>query len=385
MSWAIWITGLPGSGKSALARAAAEELRAQGEPVTVLEMDAVRRVLTPAPAYSDAEREVVYRALVFLAVLLTGQGRPVIVDATAHRRAWRDLARRRIARFAEVQLSCPLDVCREREARRTEGHAPRGIYARAGAPGATVPGVDVPYEPALAPDLVARTDVEEIPAAAARVVALARHLAPSAPVRRSGEGVGWAVWITGRTGSGKSTLARAVIDALSARGRSARCLTPQEVWREIGPEGLGPVAAQDMVHRVLASAAWVLTEAGVAVIVDAGAPRRAWLELARSLVRHFGEVHLVCPREICLERDRAARWDLRFARPRDAGPPVETRSIEVMFDYQESVRAELTLHTHVQGLWTTVEEVLELVRRLPARGAAPIHHAERRESCESES
>ena len=31
MSWAIWITGIPGSGKSAIARAAATELEASGE------------------------------------------------------------------------------------------------------------------------------------------------------------------------------------------------------------------------------------------------------------------------------------------------------------------------------------------------------------------
>ena len=36
MSWAIWITGLPGSGKSVLARAAAETLRARGVPVKIL-------------------------------------------------------------------------------------------------------------------------------------------------------------------------------------------------------------------------------------------------------------------------------------------------------------------------------------------------------------
>jgi adenylylsulfate kinase-like enzyme len=37
MSWAIWITGVPGSGKSVLAQAVAAELRALGEPVRVLE------------------------------------------------------------------------------------------------------------------------------------------------------------------------------------------------------------------------------------------------------------------------------------------------------------------------------------------------------------
>ena len=99
MSWAIWITGLPGSGKSVLARATAAELRAGGEPVVVLELDAIRKIVTPSPTYSDTERDVVYHALVYMAAVLTESGTPVIIDATAHRSAWRATAShsRRIA------------------------------------------------------------------------------------------------------------------------------------------------------------------------------------------------------------------------------------------------------------------------------------------------
>ena len=180
MSWAIWITGPPGSGKSSVARAAAALVRARGEQVTLLELDAIRRKITPTPQYTDAERDLVYRALGYMAATLVEAGVPVIVDATAHRRAWREAARTAIPRFAEVQLCCPLDVCRERERTRPRGHAPAGIYARAGRPGATVPGVDVPYEPAVAPDLKIDTTVDDVGAAAAKVATLASRLAASA-------------------------------------------------------------------------------------------------------------------------------------------------------------------------------------------------------------
>jgi adenylylsulfate kinase len=179
VSWAIWITGPPGSGKSSVAQAAAALLRSSGKPVTVLELDAIRKMITPAPQYTDAERDLVYRALGSMAATLVEAGVPVIVDATAHRRAWRDAARAAIPRFAEVQLLCPLDVCRERERARPRGHAPAGIYARAGRPGATVPGVDVPYEPALGADLTIDTTVDDVAAAAAKVAALASRLAAS--------------------------------------------------------------------------------------------------------------------------------------------------------------------------------------------------------------
>jgi len=176
VSWAIWVTGLPGSGKSALARAAAEALRATGVPVTVLELDRIRRVLTPRPTYGEEERELVYRALACMAQVLTEAGRPVIVDATAHRRAWRDLARQLIPRFAEVQLICPVEVARAREEHRLPGAAPPGVYARSAQAGATVPGVNVDYEPSAAPEVVIDTTREEVPSAAARIAALARQL-----------------------------------------------------------------------------------------------------------------------------------------------------------------------------------------------------------------
>lgn len=174
--WAIWITGLPGSGKTTLARAAAAALETRGIAARVLELDEIRKVITPEPTYTDAERELVYRALACMAKLLTEAGVPVIIDATAHRRAWRALARRLIPAFAEVQLLCPLEVCREREAVRHAQHAPTQIYAHGGQPGATVPGVDVPYEPAIAPELELRTHEAAPETAVREVVALAERL-----------------------------------------------------------------------------------------------------------------------------------------------------------------------------------------------------------------
>lgn len=185
MSWAIWITGLPGSGKSAVARAALAELAADGEHVELLELDVLRRTLTPTPTYDAAEREAVYRALILIARTLMHAGHPVLIDATGHRRAWRDLARACLGDFAEVQLACPLEVARERERVRPAGNHPRAIYARAGHPGATVPGVDVPYEPAAAPELTIDTTQESVESAGARVAALAQRFPVPSPAPSS--------------------------------------------------------------------------------------------------------------------------------------------------------------------------------------------------------
>ena len=364
MSWAIWITGLPGSGKSVLARRAAAELSARGEPVRVLELDEIRQTLTPSPTYSDAERDVVYRALACMASLLTEAGVPVIIDATAHRRAWRDAARAAIPRFGEVQLVCPSEICRERERTRPPGHAPRGIYARAGRPGATVPGVDVPYEPALAPELVIHTARQGVTEAAARIVALARELAPARPREIAPPPPGWAIWITGRPGSGKSTLAERVSEAAAARGIRVRVLDLATVRRFLLDEGPVSGGQEEIAHRALALAAKLLTEAGIAVLVDATAPRRAWREAARALIPRFAEVQLVCPAEICVERERASRWRLGMHRRQRAVPPAHATIPEIAVDYEESLRPELVLHTHAHDVLVTVEQVLFLIHRL---------------------
>jgi adenylylsulfate kinase len=364
VSWAIWITGLSGSGKSALARATAGELRAGGDAVVVLELDEIRKVITPAPTYSDIERDVVYRALVYMAGALVSSGTPVILDATAHRRDWRDLARRQIPRFAEVQLVCPLELCREREGQRTTGHAPRGIYARAGTPGALVPGVDVPYEPARAPELTIDTGLENASAAARRVVTLARRLAAPAGPASTSASPAWAIWITGLPGSGKTTLALSTAEALAARSVPVRTLDLAEVRAALLDNGPESDATREIVHRTLAYTAKLLTDAGVAIIIDATAPRRAWRQLARDLITHFAEVQLVCASETCMDRERATRWHLgaRPVSPRAARPAAET--LDIALDYEAALHPALTLHTDAQNPRRSLDELLLLAQRL---------------------
>ncbi len=169
----VWITGLPGSGKSAIARA----LHKRRPGSVILQMDALRRLATPRPAYSEDEREILYRALIFAAKTLSGVGRDVIIDATGNLRRWRELARAEISPFAEVYLKCPLSVSIEREKRRVKRRgAPSGIYAKA-KKGWPVPGLSAPYEEPLHPELVIETDRTAIREAARLIDGLLRRLA----------------------------------------------------------------------------------------------------------------------------------------------------------------------------------------------------------------
>jgi adenylylsulfate kinase len=144
MSFAVWLTGLSGSGKSAIARELVRLLHERGVEVSVLESDVMRTQLTPFPRYDDADRDFFYSALSEMGILLVDKQRPVIFDATANRCAYRDAARKRIQRFAEVFVDTPLEVCAARD--------PKGLYRKA----STLPGVQAPYEAPLAPELVVR-------------------------------------------------------------------------------------------------------------------------------------------------------------------------------------------------------------------------------------
>lgn len=171
----IWITGLPGSGKSTLA----EAIKKIFPVFTILRLDEVRKILTPEPTYSDVERELVYRSIVHTAKMLSELGHPVILDATAHKRKWRELARQFIPNFIELYIDCPLSVCAERETARKDRHsAPADIYLK-GAAGSPVPGVQVPYEKPLEPEITIEMERDSTEDALRRIREVIIAKAPS--------------------------------------------------------------------------------------------------------------------------------------------------------------------------------------------------------------
>lgn len=145
-SFAIWFTGLPASGKSTIVSVLKPQLEGLGLTVEVLESDEVRRVITPMPTYSEAERDLFYRALAFTGQKLVEHGVTVIFDATANRRAYREYAKSVISRFIEISVECPLAICMERDRKGTYRKGQQGDSH-------TVPGLQSPYEAPITPDL----------------------------------------------------------------------------------------------------------------------------------------------------------------------------------------------------------------------------------------
>lgn len=165
--FALWLTGLPASGKSSIVARLLPKLALSGITVEVLESDAVRRILTPEASYAKEERDLFYRALGFMGARLLAHGVNVIIDATASRRAYRDFARALIPDLLEVSVECPLQICMERD---KKGTYRRGLQGES----STVPGLQEPYEAPLSPDLIIDTTALLPDAAADQIVALIR-------------------------------------------------------------------------------------------------------------------------------------------------------------------------------------------------------------------
>ena len=162
-AFAVWVTGLPASGKSTLIQALKTQLADRGIEIAVLESDVLRRIFTVQPHYDEQERETFYRQMVYIGTLLTQHGVPVIFDATANRRAYRDQARSQIPRFIEVYVNSPLEICIARD--------PKGIYRKAREGEANnVPGLQSAYEPPEKPELVIDGSQERPETAARRVM-----------------------------------------------------------------------------------------------------------------------------------------------------------------------------------------------------------------------
>jgi bifunctional enzyme CysN/CysC len=148
----LLLTGLTGSGKSTLAAALERRLFEAGRAVTILDGQSLRLGISRDLGFTSGERSENLRRGAEIARLFNDAGILCIAAFVAPEEAVRQKAVERIGRERAlvVHLSCPLEVCRQRDG---EGH-----YALADS-GAmkNFPGVSAPYEAPLTPDLVLPT------------------------------------------------------------------------------------------------------------------------------------------------------------------------------------------------------------------------------------
>lgn len=155
----VWFTGLPSAGKSTIARALADELRADGRRVQVLDGDEVRPHLSAGLGFSREDRNLNVLRVGWVARLLASHGVIVLVPVIAPYAAARDAVRADHAaagvRYAEVFVATPLEVAEQRDV--------KGLYAKARRGELTgMTGVDDPYERPEAAELVLNAATVEL-------------------------------------------------------------------------------------------------------------------------------------------------------------------------------------------------------------------------------
>ena len=161
----IWLTGLSGAGKSTLALALERRLFDLGWSVYTLDGDNVRTGLNADLGFSPTDRQENLRRVGEVAALFADAG---LVCVTAFISPYRDeRARARAAAgsrpFIEVWVRSPLEECERRD--------PKGLYRKARAgnlKGFT--GIDSPYEPPEAADLIIDTEHLDIEASTRMLV-----------------------------------------------------------------------------------------------------------------------------------------------------------------------------------------------------------------------
>ena len=169
----LWFTGLPGSGKSTIANIVERELHAQGAHTYLLDGDNVRHGLSRDLGFTDADRVENIRRVGEVAKLFVDAGMIVLCSFISPFRAERRMVRELMGEgeFIEVYVDTALDECIRRD--------PKGLYARAQAGNIkNFTGIDSPYEPPEAAEVVIRTDQHSAEEAAQRVIdeLQARHL-----------------------------------------------------------------------------------------------------------------------------------------------------------------------------------------------------------------
>jgi len=147
----IWLTGLPGSGKTTIARNLEPKLRNLNWPVEILDGDEIRQNLSKGLGFSREDRETHLKRAAYVAKLLSRNGIAVIAAFISPYRSVREYARKETTNFIEVFVKCPLQVCAQRD--------PKGLYKKASTGQIKdLTGPQDVYEEPPAPDLVVETD-----------------------------------------------------------------------------------------------------------------------------------------------------------------------------------------------------------------------------------
>ncbi|RYG66713.1 adenylyl-sulfate kinase, partial [bacterium] len=166
----LWFTGLSGSGKSTIANAVEKRLALMNRHTFLLDGDNVRHGLNKDLGFTEADRIENIRRVGEVAKLMTDAGLIVLTAFISPFRAERQMVRDMMegCEFVEIHVDTPIEVAEARDV--------KGLYRKARAGEIkNFTGIDSPYEPPEAPDIVVNTVEMTVDEAADHII---RHILP---------------------------------------------------------------------------------------------------------------------------------------------------------------------------------------------------------------
>ncbi len=150
-SCAVWLTGLPGSGKTTIAALLYDHLKSKNTSCIILDGDEIRKTVSKDLGFSPEDRKEHNRRVIEIAKLLVKNGIIPIIPLISPYRETRDAARREIPNFIEVYVKASLDTCIKRD--------PKGLYKKAkNGEISNMTGLQSPYEEPLHPEIILDTE-----------------------------------------------------------------------------------------------------------------------------------------------------------------------------------------------------------------------------------
>ncbi|NOT50051.1 MAG: adenylyl-sulfate kinase [Chitinophagaceae bacterium] len=158
----VFLTGLSGSGKTTIARDVIEKLKKKGQAPILLDGDEIRNAIK-LTGFDEESRKRHNLNVGYMASLLEGQGKIVIVSLISPYDDIRQQIRGMCKKFIEVYVNTDIKVCMERD--------PKGMYKKALAGEIKdFTGVSAPYYPPQDPEIILDTATMNIKECTTKII-----------------------------------------------------------------------------------------------------------------------------------------------------------------------------------------------------------------------
>lgn len=156
-AWAIWFTGIHGSGKTTIAKRLAEILKEKNIPFILLDGDDIRKTLSSDLGYTLEDRNKHMKRVADVCKLISKNGIIAIAATASPTQKSREYAKSILKNMVQVYVKCPLEVC---ETRDVKGHYKKAKNKEDGFENFL--SMSLKFEEPKNPDITLNTDKESV-------------------------------------------------------------------------------------------------------------------------------------------------------------------------------------------------------------------------------